>query len=152
LLSQLRAGPEQKKRPVEALNKAVGHLLDTARKATARASDAARETIARLSDEVKGLAAGISSTEDVFSHYAESASLLELFRLTHVWLDPNRWFDQDTERLGAFSTPVSVLDGTRSAVRERVLAIRALYPDRLVLMPNTLATEVLIENNRAVGV
>src|SRR5262249_41701014 len=82
----------------------------------------------------------------------DAPSLLALFRLAYARLDPNRWFDRDADRVGVFNTPASILHGVRSGVRERVLSVRALYPDRLHLLTNALATEVHIENGRAVGV
>ena len=53
---------------------------------------------------------------------------------------------------GVYSTPASIDNGTRSAVRERILTVQRLFPDRLVVFPYALATEVLIENGRAVGI
>ncbi|OUC91502.1 hypothetical protein CA983_39540 [Streptomyces swartbergensis] len=44
-------------------------------------------------------------------------------------------------------------DGRRSAVRERVAAVREKYPDRLVVRPHVLVTRVVLdENQAAVGV
>jgi choline dehydrogenase len=147
-----KTDPESKKRSTTALNRAVGHLLDTARRVTRGLPETVRATIAGLSAEVNRLESSLGTAADLLNLYAEAPSLLELFRLAYARLDPNRWFDRDADRVGVFNTPASILHGVRSGVRERVLSVRALYPDRLHLLTNALATEVLVENGRAVGV
>jgi choline dehydrogenase len=147
-----KADAETKKKSTTALKKAAGHLLDTARRVTRGLPDTVRATIAGLSVEVARLESGLGSAADLLNLYADAPSLLELFRLAYARLDPNRWFDRDADRVGVYNTPASILHGVRSGVRERVLTVRALYPDRLHLLTNALATEVLIENGRAVGV
>jgi choline dehydrogenase len=122
------------------------------RKAAGRLPESVREAVARLRPEVARLEGRVAAAQDVFGLYAEEPLLLELFRLVHNGLDPNRWFDRDADRAGVYSTPASILQGVRSGVRERILAVRALYPDRLVLIPNALAAQVLIEGGQAVGV
>jgi choline dehydrogenase len=147
-----RVLPENKEQHAGLLKKAIDHLVDTARKAKERIPDAVRETVAQLAAEASKIEASIDSVKDLFAFYAENPSLLELFRLVQAWLDPNRWFDRDAERTGAFNTPVSILHGVRSAVRERILAVHAVYPDRLDLLTDTLVTGVILEKGRAVGV
>jgi choline dehydrogenase len=147
-----RATPENQKQSADLLKRAVGQLLTRARHVAERAPDAVRATIARLAAEVARLEKGALSAEDLFKYYAEAPNLLELFRLVYTRLDPNRWFDRDADRVGAFNTPASILYGARSGVRERVLSVQALYPDRLNLITNALATKVLLEKGRAVGV
>jgi choline dehydrogenase len=147
-----RAAPENKKRGAQALNRAVGRFVETARRTTAGLPDTARTSIATLNAEVARLEKLGGTPEELLNLYAEVPTLLELFRLTYARLDPNRWFERDGDRLGVFNTPASVLFGARSGVRERVLDVRARYPERLVLITNALATEVVIEKGRAVGV
>jgi choline dehydrogenase len=147
-----RAIPENKKRSAEALNRAVGRFIDAARRVAVGLPDSVRATLAAVSTEVSRLEKQARTPEELLNLYAEVPSLLELFRLTYARLDPNRWFEQDAARTGVFNTPASILYGVRSGVRERVLAVRARYPERLILLPNALATEVVLEGGRAVGV
>src|SRR5262249_37309612 len=83
--------------------------------------------------------------EALLQSYLTAPEMLKLFRLAYAWLDPNRWFADDNDRVGPYSTPASVLQGTRTGVRERILAVQALYPDRLHLLTNTLVTKVIVE-------
>jgi choline dehydrogenase len=152
LLNPKTAPADARAAAAAALNRAVAHLLAGARRLTERLPDPARATLAGLSAAVQRLAGDLGAAEDVLKLYAESPSLLELFRLVHTMLDPNRWFDRDGERAGVFNTPASILHGVRSTVRERVLSVRALYPQRLILIPKALATAVIIDNGRALGV
>jgi choline dehydrogenase len=146
---KLRANFADRQAHATALQGAVDHLLDKARSIHSHAPEAVRATISRLSAEVVKLQ---DEAADVLDLYAKDPSLLELFRQVYSRLDPNRWFDTDAERLGVFNTPASILQGMRSSVRERVLTVRSLHPDRLVLISDALATEVIVENDRAVGV
>ncbi|MER7480937.1 GMC oxidoreductase [Streptomyces sp. NPDC126510] len=69
-------------------------------------------------------------------------------------VDPNDWRVQTDALEGLWQIPMSVTaDGRRSAVRERVGAVRERYPDRLVVRPHVLVTRVVLdENQAAVGV
>ncbi len=163
-------GPADQKQKVAAATKAVGHLLEVAREAGQRAPATLGGAIARLKAPVERLMEAIAQETDPFEVILQDANLLELFRVVHTWLDPNRWpvdgvqlggpgtpLEQwsriDARRTGVYNTPASVLNGVRSAVRERILEVQARYPDRLVLIPHALATEVLMDaNKRAVGV
>jgi choline dehydrogenase len=149
---QGRADPGNRARSAAALGRAAEQLLARARRATSHLSDEVRSTVAALAGEVGRLKGEAAAAADVLEHYADAPGLLELFRMAYARLDPNRWFDHDADRHGPFNTPASILHGVRSGVRERVLAVRALYPDRLVLLPEALVTEVVIEQGRAVGV
>jgi choline dehydrogenase len=134
-----------------ALAEVVRDLLDAAGRARPLFPAPAGEVIDSLRAEAERLLRGEAG--GLGQLLADDPGfLLDLFRMANVSLDPNRWFDQDRDRVGAFSTPASILHGVRSAVRERVLAVRAQYPDRLLVIPNALATRVVIEKGRAVGV
>jgi choline dehydrogenase len=146
---KLRADPASRQTHATALQGAVNHLLDKARGIRSRAPEAVRATVTRLSTLV---VKPQDDVLDVLDLYAKDPSLLELFRQVYSRLDPNRWFATDTERVGVFNTPASIFQGMRSSVRERVLAVRSLHPDRLVLISDALATEVIVENGSAVGV
>jgi choline dehydrogenase len=147
-----RANPANKNRISGVLHRAAGHLLDSARQAAERLPGSLSGLLTRLRTEFSQLEGRIAVAKDVFQSFAEDPSLLELFRLAYAQLDPNRWFEDDGKRIGVFSTPASISDGTRSAVRERVLAVQALFPDRLIVIPYALATEVIIDKGRANGV
>lgn len=144
-----RSDPVQRQEHAAALGGAVEHLLDKARDIQRHVTDSARTTIRRLAAEVDR---SPKDVQDVLDLYANDPTLLELFQQIYSRLDPNRWFNTDAERVGAYNSPASILHGMRSSVRERVLAVRSLYPDRLVLIPRALATEVIVENGSAVGV
>jgi choline dehydrogenase len=147
-----RSEPAKKDRLTDVLKTATDRLVATARQASHDLSDSLHSTVTRLHSDITRSALNIAEGKDVFVAFAEDPSLLELFRLAYVRLDPNRWFDEDKSRVGVYSAPASIDNGTRSAVRERILAVRRLNPDRLVIIPHALATQVIIENGRAVGV
>jgi choline dehydrogenase len=85
--------------------------------------------------------------------YALDSRLLTLARLALAQLDPNRWFPEDIKRVGAYNTPASILHGVRTGVRERILAVKAQYPDRLDIITGALVTRVILDKDkRAVGV
>jgi choline dehydrogenase len=81
------------------------------------------------------------------------AGYIRLFGQFYPRLDPNRRFPHDRDRVGPFNTPLSVLNGVRTGVRERILGTRALYPDRLHVITGALATQVILDDDgQAVGV
>lgn len=53
---------------------------------------------------------------------------------------------------GLIFTPLSVDHGHRNGPREYLLSTQKQYPDRLTIRQNALATRVLFENRRAIGV
>jgi choline dehydrogenase-like flavoprotein len=68
-------------------------------------------------------------------------------------LDPNDWRRVRDNITGACYAPVTTRHHHRTGARERVLAVKKKYPDRLTVELNALATRVLFgEGNRAVGV
>jgi choline dehydrogenase len=147
-----RKEPEQKRRHIAALSGAIDHLIQTAQTARDRLPATVREAVARLGAEGARLEALAAAKDDALGAFAEDPDLLELFREVHAWLDPNRWFEHDRDRRGPFNTPASILHGVRQGVRERILAVHALVPDRLVVIAPALATDVVIVDRRAVGV
>jgi choline dehydrogenase-like flavoprotein len=75
--------------------------------------------------------------------------------------DPARWKsaadpnDARAARAGAVGlryTPLSTRDHVRVGARERLLDVQARYPDRLRIETDALATRVLFDGTRAVGV
>lgn len=66
--------------------------------------------------------------------------------------DPNDWRVVDARLEGMSFIPVAVADGVRNGARERVLSVRRAHPERLVVRLGSLATRVLFEGRRAVGV
>jgi choline dehydrogenase len=68
-------------------------------------------------------------------------------------LDPNDW-QRTTPGLdeGVFEIPLATRQGQRNGSREFLLAIQAKYPDRLYLETDALATRVLFQGKKAVGV
>jgi choline dehydrogenase len=72
-------------------------------------------------------------------------ALPALFKAAFARLDPNRWFDDDRERVGMFITPATTLQGVRTGVRERVVDVSSRFPDRLKLFTGALVTQVKIE-------
>ena len=67
-------------------------------------------------------------------------------------LDPNDWRVVERDEVGARYTPLTTDNGQRVGARERLLAVRARHPDRLLIELNALATRVVFDGNRAVGV
>lgn len=76
--------------------------------------------------------------------------LAELRRLFLGKGDPNDERTDGTE--GLWYTPVSTSGHRRVGTRERVLAVAARHPDRLRIELNALATRVLFEGDRAIGI
>lgn len=66
--------------------------------------------------------------------------------------DPNDWRFVQGRSEGMTFVPVAVDNGQRNGSRERVLATQAEYQDNLTIVYNALATRVLFEGDRAVGV
>ncbi|MBR7504187.1 GMC family oxidoreductase N-terminal domain-containing protein, partial [Mycobacterium tuberculosis] len=53
---------------------------------------------------------------------------------------------------GMSFVPVAAGGGRRNGSRERLLAARAAHPDRLTIIEDALATRVLFDGTRAIGV
>ncbi|HYO91802.1 MAG TPA: GMC family oxidoreductase N-terminal domain-containing protein, partial [Pyrinomonadaceae bacterium] len=67
-------------------------------------------------------------------------------------LDPNDLRNNIDMREGLAFTPLAVANGKRNGPREFLLRTRDAYPDRLNIQLHSLATRVLFEGKRAVGV
>jgi choline dehydrogenase len=151
--AEAKAHPPTKGKQEDALLAAVGHLLQAAQRASGRLPGMVRSTVADLRKQVereqrKMRAGSEGDGEDaLLNKYLEAPeALLALFRMAYAWLDPNRVFANDNDRVGPYSTPASVRYGVRAGVRERILAVRALYPDRLHIIANALVTKVLFKD------
>lgn len=66
--------------------------------------------------------------------------------------DPNDWRFVEERREGMAFVPVAIRDGKRNGVRERILAAQRAHPDKLTIQHHALATRVLFDKDRAVGV
>ena len=77
---------------------------------------------------------------------------LRLWEGLNAFLDPNDWRVQDTGALGLWFTPLATRDGRRNGTREYLREVSATYPERLMVKTDALATRVLSDGNRAVGV
>ena len=66
--------------------------------------------------------------------------------------DPNDWRVVKSGEIGLRYAPMTTRDHRRMGSRERLLEVRQRYPDRLRIELNALATRVLFEGRRAVGV
>lgn len=66
--------------------------------------------------------------------------------------DPNDWRFVSERREGMAFIPTAIDNGRRNGARERILAAQAAHPDRLTIRYHTLATRLLFDGNRAVGV
>ena len=67
-------------------------------------------------------------------------------------LDPNDWRVVKKDSVGLRHVPLTTRDFTRNGTRERLLDIQRRYPERLQIILNALATRVLLDGNRAIGV
>lgn len=143
--------------PKEVLHKkAIAELMKeverSAEKIAARNEALSRRILESVARVRKRLEKSVRNDADVSRLLDEyTSNLLELFRMALTYLDPNDG-RPDEERVGPFNTPLSVLHGVRTGVRERILAVHAQYPERLHLFLGALVTEVLVEDGRAVGV
>ena len=67
--------------------------------------------------------------------------------------DPNDWRVVSANEFGACYTPMTTRNYQRVGARERLMAVRERYPDRLTIELNALATRVIFdERKRATGV
>jgi choline dehydrogenase len=83
----------------------------------------------------------------------EGAGLPALFApLLASGLDPNDWRAELGGRSGIYNIPVSVRGVRRSGPREYIQATARALPDNLVIKTHALATRILFEGRRAVGV
>ena len=83
----------------------------------------------------------------------KSGGLVEEIRqLLHGRADPNDWQRVCELQEGVFYTPLTTRGHTRFGTRERLLAVREQFPDRLRLELDALATRVIIEGQRARGI
>jgi choline dehydrogenase len=137
---------------------ALGRLLQAADRAAQRLPNVAQGTLEEMKRELQQWYRDPQRKEEgdalalLTSYVHDAPRLLDLFRMSLAWLDPNRHFANDIDRQGAFSTPASVLHGTRVGLRERILEVRALYPDRLHLITGAVVTQVLFDKRGAGGV
>jgi len=66
--------------------------------------------------------------------------------------DPNDWRRVKSHEGGACFVPLNTRDHRRIGTRERLLETRATHRDRLTIETNALATGVLFDGSRAIGV
>jgi choline dehydrogenase len=71
-----------------------------------------------------------------------------------AYLDPNDWEAQAAGRdgQGIWLTPLATNDGKRNGTREFIKETQKRYPDNLIVRTGCLATRVLFNGTRAIGV
>jgi len=80
-------------------------------------------------------------------------SLVRVIRNFAVRLDPNDWRFVKRSAEGVCFTPLATKDGRRVGARDRIRAVQAACPDRLVVKTHALATRVIFDDDdRAIGV
>jgi choline dehydrogenase len=67
-------------------------------------------------------------------------------------LDPNSWLNMLNGTEGPIFLPMTVKDGVRAGTREHIRDAERRMPKKLQVQLNALATRVLLEGNRAVGI
>ena len=67
-------------------------------------------------------------------------------------LDPNSWLNLRAGSEGPIFVPLTVKDGMRAGTREHIRDAVSRMPRKLTVRLNALATRVLLEGNRAIGV
>ena len=67
-------------------------------------------------------------------------------------LDPNDARNTDSSPEGLVFTPLAVADGKRNGPRDFLLRVAKQFPENLTIQQNCLATRVLFEGTRAIGV
>jgi choline dehydrogenase len=72
--------------------------------------------------------------------------------LIRSWLDPNDWRRVTEGYEGAIFTPLTIRAGHRIGTRERLNETRLEHPDKLTVRLHALATKIVFEGERAVGV
>ncbi|MGW1375061.1 GMC family oxidoreductase [Streptomyces sp. NPDC002446] len=65
------------------------------------------------------------------------------------FVDPNDWRVQTDALQGLWQIPISTANGRRSAVRERVEAVRRAHPDELVVRTDALASRIVLDASGA---
>jgi choline dehydrogenase len=66
--------------------------------------------------------------------------------------DPNDWRSVESSEVGARYVPLTTRDHRRLGTRERLLEIRRQHPDRLTIETNALASRIILDGTRAIGV
>jgi len=66
--------------------------------------------------------------------------------------DPNDWRLVCDDAVGLRFIPLTTVNHARTSTRERLLDVAGRYPDRLKIVLHALASRVVMEGNRAVGV
>jgi choline dehydrogenase-like flavoprotein len=75
-----------------------------------------------------------------------------LWRLFETQADPNDRRTLRAARDGVCYTPLTTHTHRRAGTRERLLAVRHRFPDRLTIVLHALATQVLFDGDRATGI
>lgn len=70
----------------------------------------------------------------------------------NAYLDPNDWRVQATSPQGLWLAPLATDGRKRNGTRELIRSVQVERPDHLVVMTEALATKVLFEGSRAIGV
>ncbi|MGH9965899.1 MAG: GMC family oxidoreductase [Nitrososphaeraceae archaeon] len=81
-----------------------------------------------------------------------SRDLLKTSKESTLPNDPNDWRFVRDHREGMSFIPVAIDEGMQNGGRERILAAQNAHPDHLIIRLNALATRILFDKDRAVGV
>jgi choline dehydrogenase-like flavoprotein len=92
--------------------------------------------------------------ESVHGAFTDAGQPIEaLQELAEAQADPNDWRLVQADAVGVRYAPLATQNHARNGTRERLLAVNAARPDKLVITLNALVTRVLFDDaNRAVGV
>jgi len=92
----------------------------------------------------------LDAAHDAFATVAQPVDRVRWFLLGQA--DPNDWRLVKGNSVGIRYTPLATRNHRRTGARERLLDVARRHPDRLRIELDALATRILFEDDRAVGV
>jgi choline dehydrogenase len=93
-----------------------------------------------------------SSLQDAVEFLAHQVRLTELIPIILRHVDPNDWRVALNNLQGVYAVPLATNGVVRRGTREHVLNTQAEFPNRLCVLTDSLATRVVFDGSRAIGV
>jgi choline dehydrogenase len=76
--------------------------------------------------------------------------LMDVFgNKTKARFDPNNWETMKRRPEGVMLVPIAVRDGQRNSPRDYLIQVQKEYPERLMIWPETLVTEIIFDREPA---
>lgn len=108
-----------------------------------------------LTNAASSLIAAIApgtNLQDAAEFLMHQIHLEELIPIILRHVDPNDWRVAQSNLQGVYAVPLATNGFVRRSTREHVLNTQAEFPNRLFVLTDSLATKVLFDGDRAIGV